>query len=97
MPARNAKSSRPRLLWWWRYDILRSDLPAPARLVLLTAAHHMTDAAESCFTSTKLLANETGLSAERVAEALRQAVEERIIEVHMFYRDEMCLTRVFKP
>lgn len=97
MAVRNAKTPKPRLLWWWRYEILHSDIPPRARLVLLTAAHHMSDATDSCFTSTQLLASETGMSPERVSEALRQAVESGMVEVRTIERDQLCLTRVYRP
>lgn len=96
MAVRNAKAPKPRMLWWWRYDILHSDLPSPARLVLLAAAHHMNDAIDSCFTSARLLSEETGMNPERVSEALRQAVDGGMVEVRTIERDQLCLTRVYK-
>lgn len=96
MAVRIAKTPKPRLLWWWRHDILNSGLQPRVRLLLLTAAHHMTDNDDSCFTSTRLLARETGMNAEQVTEALRQAAENGTLEVRVIERDQMCLTRVYK-
>lgn len=46
----------------WRQAILKSDLPATTRHVLLTLGCHMNDAGESCYPSIALLVEETGLS-----------------------------------
>lgn len=94
--ARRAEAFDPRLLWSWRYGVLNSDLPAPARLVLLTVAHHMSDSRESCFLSLAQLATETGMSEERITQALRTAVENSHLEVHALERDQLCITRVHK-
>lgn len=92
--ARRAEAFDPRLLWSWRYGVLNSDLPAPARLVLLTVAHHMSDSRESCFLSLSQLSNETGMSEERITQALRTAVETSRLEVHTLDRNQLCITRV---
>lgn len=89
-----AEAFDPRLLWSWRYGVLNSDLPAPARLVLLTIAHHMSDSRDSCFMSLAQLATETGMSEERITQALRTAVETLRIEVHALEREQLCITRV---
>lgn len=93
MPPR-AKAFDPRLLWSWRYGVLNSDLPAHARLVLLTAAHHMSDTNDSCFLSTSQLMKETGMSMAGITQALRIAAEADRIEVRALERDQLCITRV---
>ena len=96
MGARSAKTERPRLLWNWRYDVLHSDLPPRARLLLLAIAHHLNDATEFCLLTPRQLTAETGMSAEHVTDALRVAVEHGLVEVLEVEHGQLCLTRVHR-
>lgn len=57
----------------WRAGIIKSQLPATTRHVLLTLSCHFNDAGEACYPSTRLLAEETGLSERAVITHLANA------------------------
>ncbi|MDN5880958.1 MAG: helix-turn-helix domain-containing protein, partial [Nitrosospira sp.] len=57
----------------WQTAILASSLPPTMRHVLLTLGCHLNVAGEACFPSTKLLAQETGLSERAVVTHLGNA------------------------
>ena len=57
----------------WRAGIIKSQLPATTRHVLLTLSCHFNDACEACYPSTRLLAEETGLSERAVITHLANA------------------------
>lgn len=57
----------------WRQAIIRSELPATTRHVLLTLACHINDAGESAYPSIDLLAFETSLSRRAVISHLQAA------------------------
>lgn len=59
----------------WRGGVIKSDLPATTRHVLLTLSCHFNDAGEACYPSTSLLARETGLSERAVVTHLIRARE----------------------
>ena len=65
----------PRPFFSWRQAVLHSALPATTKLVLLVLGCHMNDAGESCYPSTRTLANECGLSRQAVMEHLDRARE----------------------
>ena len=57
----------------WRAGIIKSNLPSTTRHVLLTLSCHFNDAGEACYPSTRLLAEETGLSERAVITHLANA------------------------
>lgn len=59
----------------WRGGVIKSDLPSTTRHVLLTLSCHFNDAGEACYPSTRLLAEETGLSERAVITHLIRARE----------------------
>ena len=65
----------------WRGAILKSNLPATTRHVLLTLGCHMNDVGESCYPSIDLLCQETGLSNRAVITHLQKANEFGWIQV----------------
>jgi len=60
-------------LFSWRHAVLKSDLPATTKLVLLTLACHMNDVGGSCFPSKEQLMHETNLSEQTVVKHLKLA------------------------
>jgi hypothetical protein len=65
----------------WRTAIIKSDLKPTTRHVLLTLSCHINDAGESAYPSTKLLADETGLSERAVITHLHEAEEAGWLEI----------------
>lgn len=59
----------------WRAGIIKSNLSPTTRHVLLTLSCHFNDAGEACYPSTRLLAEETGLSERAVITHLAKARE----------------------
>jgi|GEM_PF-4031117 len=59
----------------WRAGVIKSDLAPTTRHVLLTLSCHFNDAGEACYPSTKLLAQETGLTERAVITHLSKARE----------------------
>ncbi len=86
--------TRADTLWFWRHRVLRSDLPAATRLVLLTLACHMRDGSDNCFSSVKGLTAETGLAPEAVKAALVEAVIAGMIEVRQVEARHLYVTRL---
>lgn len=68
-------------LWSWRKNILKSGLPPTTRYLLLTLACGMNDTSESCFSSVRNIAADTGLPDDAVRAGLRNAALEGWIEV----------------
>jgi hypothetical protein len=65
----------------WQWQILKSDIPAPARLVLLTMSIYMKLNGEDCFPSIKELSDVTGLSANTIRKYIRLAVKKKYLKV----------------
>jgi hypothetical protein len=51
-----------KLLFRWRWEIMRSDLPAPSRHVLNVLGHHMDENGQNCRVGMRALESETGLA-----------------------------------
>ena len=65
----------------WQWQILKSDIPAPARHVLLTMSIYMKLNGEDCFPSIKELSVMTGLSANTIRKYIRLAVKKKYLKV----------------
>lgn len=59
----------------WRTAILRSEIPALTKFVLLVLSCHMNEVGGSCFPSVTTLSNETGMDRKTVIKHLRKAIE----------------------
>ena len=61
--------------WTWRHAIVKSDLPATTRHVLLTLSIYMNEAGKGCFPSVDEIVSATGLSKRAVLTHLQAAVD----------------------
>ena len=61
--------------WTWRHALLKSDLPATTRHVLLTISCFMNDVGGGCYPTQEQLAEATGLSDRAVRKHIDEAVE----------------------
>jgi len=61
--------------WSWRHSLLKSDLPATTRHVLLTISCFMNDVGGGCYPTQEQLAEATGLSDRAVRKHIDEAVE----------------------
>jgi len=59
--------------WSWRHAIIKSDLPATTRHVLLTVSCYMNETGEGCYPTQEQLAEATGLTARAVRSHLETA------------------------
>ncbi len=59
--------------WSWRHAIIKSELPATTRHVLLTLSCYMNELGEGCYPTTKTLASATGLSERAICTHLDKA------------------------
>lgn len=78
--------SRPNASWTWRHAILKSNLPATTRHVLLTISCFMNDTGDGCYPTTKQLAEASGLSERAVCEHIGKATAAGwlVVTVHGF-------------
>lgn len=61
--------------WTWRHAIIKSDLPATTRHVLLTVSMHMNELGEGCYPTIEMLVKETGLSKRSVLTHLQAGID----------------------
>jgi hypothetical protein len=68
--------TKPKIpVWKWREAILRSDLPALTKLLLLAISHHLSDATVGRTIRAKDLARETGMSERSITTHIKNAVK----------------------
>ena len=61
--------------WTWRHAIIKSELPATTRHVLLTVSMHMNELGEGCYPTVEMLVEETGLSKRSVLTHLQAGID----------------------
>ena len=68
-------------LFSWREAVLKSQLPAPAKHVLLTLSCYMNDLGESCFPSVETIARDTSMTKKTVIKHINTAQDWGFLQV----------------